>query len=107
MDKNCSNIIFKKSCVDDCLWNDGVCENISPVLLTKTPIIKNYIVSNRFFTKPSSYNTSSCTMYCPTSVPAGYYSDLKDYRSYCKCTSTQAPSRYQTCQHSLIWDLWC
>eukprot|EP00665_Eupelagonemidae_sp_cell47_P016544 gene16544-biopygen2066 len=41
---------------------------------------------------------------CGEGVPEGYYPDLSNCHSYCKCTGTIAPARYETCQHGLLWD---
>jgi len=41
---------------------------------------------------------------CPDGIPAGYYPDLTNKSSYCKCTGTAAPSRRETCLHGLQWD---
>merc|ERR1719445_982990 len=57
-----------------------------------------------FCFKPNGCNAVSCAFQCPTGIPAGYYPDLIDCRSYCKCTGTTAHSRYETCQHGLLWD---
>lgn len=77
----------------------------APVAPTKAPVAPTKPdLPIAFCTKPKSCRGISCVMYCPTGLPAGYYSDLKDKRSYCKCTGTKAPSRYETCQHGLVWD---
>jgi len=54
--------------------------------------------------RPSSCTSVSCAIQCPLDMPAGYYPDLQDCKSYCKCTGTTAPSRYETCQHGLYYD---
>jgi len=41
---------------------------------------------------------------CGAGIVAGYYPDLDKRNSYCFCTGTTAPSRYQRCQKPLRWD---
>lgn len=49
--------------------------------------------------------TGSCNIQCPDDFPSGYYPDLTDHTAYCKCTGTNAPSRYEHCHHGLKWDI--
>jgi len=54
--------------------------------------------------RPADCSGVSCQIQCPLDVPTGYYPDLSGCDSYCYCTGTRAPSRYETCQHGLLWD---
>jgi len=54
--------------------------------------------------RPKNCSSHSCAVQCPSHVPAGYYPDLNDCQSYCKCTGTHTPSRYETCLHGLYYD---
>jgi len=56
--------------------------------------------------KPEDCVGISCDIVggCGDGIPAGYYPDLTNCNSYCKCTGTVASSRYETCNAGLEWD---
>merc|ERR1712241_194043 len=59
-----------------------------------------------FCHKPANCNTNSCDIVggCGPGIPAGYYPDLTNCNSYCKCTGTTSSARYETCNSGLQWD---
>lgn len=55
--------------------------------------------------KPQDCTTQSCAYTCD--LPVGYYPDATDCRSYCYCTGTNAPSRYETVTNNdMLYDPW-
>merc|ERR1711936_532833 len=43
----------------------------------------------------------SCQVQC--TLDHGYYPDKHDPTGYCFCSGYEAPSRYERCQHGLVW----